>query len=282
MTRRTLLAGLAAAPRRPIGIGFTLYAMKSLGVVEALGACAEIGYDGVELCLLDGYPRVEPREVKAALKQHRLGVAGMMDLFSLLASDEAQRVQLERIRRAAELARQLGVNPVLETVLGGRPAEWEAVRGKMAERLREWARVAEAARITIAIKAHVGGAVHLPEHVLWLLEQAPSPRIRAAYDYSHFQLAGLGLGESLEALIRQTAFIHVKDGRGVPAKFEFLLPGEGTIDYVDYFRRLRALRYRGMVVVEVSAQIHRRPEYDPVAAARQSYRVLATAMEKAA
>jgi inosose dehydratase len=129
----------------------------------------------------------------------------------------------------------------------------------------------------VAIKAHVGGAAHRPEHIVWLMDQARSPRIRAAYDYSHFQLAGLGLAESLQALIGRTAFIHVKDGRGTPDKFEFLLPGEGTIDYKDYFRRLRALPYRGVVVVEVSAQIHRRAGYDAAAAARQSYAALAAA-----
>ena len=77
-------------------------------------------------------------------------------------------------------------------------------------------------------------------------------------------------------------FIHVKDTEHAQGKRSFLLPGEGTIDYVEYFKLLAASKYRGDVVVEVSGQVFGKPGYDPLAAARKCYNHLAAAMQKLA
>lgn len=120
-----------------------------------------------------------------------------------------------------------------------------------------------------------------PERLLWLLEQVKSPAVQVAYDYSHFELQGIGLEESLKALLPRTRFIHVKDAAGDARQFRFLLPGEGKTDYVKYFTLLRTLGYRGPVCVEVSGQLSNKPGYDPVAAARKSHATLVAALAKA-
>ncbi|WP_397384422.1 sugar phosphate isomerase/epimerase family protein, partial [Prosthecobacter sp.] len=131
------------------------------------------------------------------------------------------------------------------------------------------------------IKAHVGSAVNSPERLLWLLEQVKSPAIQVTYDYSHFELQGIDMEESMKLLLPRTKFIHVKDAAGDAAKFQFLLPGEGKTDYVKYFTALKQHGYQGPVVVEVSGQIFSKPGYEPVAAAKKCYAVLAGALAKA-
>jgi inosose dehydratase len=208
-----------------------------------------------------------------------------MENLPLLADDKAD-ANRERLARAAEIAAALSPQkPLVETVLGGRPAEWASVKEKMVERLATWAEVMARAKVVLAIKAHVGNACHLPEQLLWLLKQVDSPWLRAAYDYSHFQLRGLALRETLQSLLPQTAFIHVKDATGDAAKFRFLLPGAGQdrdqTDYEAYIRQLAGSPYRGDVVVEVSGQIHSQADYDPLAAARQCYQRLSHAFAAA-
>lgn len=280
-----------AKPPASFGLGFSLYGMKDLPLEDALKTCAEIGYDNVELCLLEGYP-TEPKVLSAldrqrlreSLKSRKLRVSGLMENFTLLADDAKHAQQLERIKAAAELAHTLSPEAPapLETVLGGKPAEWEQVKEKMATQLRAWAETAAAAKIIIAVKAHVMSAVQTPERLQWLLREANSPAIRFAYDYSHFQLQNLALDSTVSALIPTTVFVHVKDGRmNAAGKVEFLLPGEGTTDYGALFSQLQKFGYRGDVVVEVSGQIFRQAGYDPRAAAEKSFAALTAGLEKA-
>jgi inosose dehydratase len=272
------------AAENKLELGFSLYGMKSLPLAEALRTCAEIGYKNVELPLNPGFPTElaaltdeKRRGLRELLAKNHLSVSALMLNLSLAATDAQHADNLERITAAGQLAHELSPEkpPLLETVLGGKPAEWEALKDRMAERLRDWARAATDAKTAVALKAHVGSAVNSPERLLWLLGQVNSAAIVVGYDYSHFELAGLALADTLRALLPQTRFIHVKDTTGDSAKFQFLLPGQGRTDYGAYFTLLRELGYRGPIVVEVSAQVFNKAGYDPVQAARESYAALA-------
>jgi inosose dehydratase len=206
-----------------------------------------------------------------------------MENVSPLGEASARATVLERLKRACELSRDLNPDspPPIETVLGGKPAEWEAVRDQMVTRLADWAKVAEAAKVPILLKPHVGGALHTPQGAVWLMEQLKSDWLKLAYDYSHFELQKIPLAESLDAMLPHSRFIHIKDTSGTAEKFQFLLPGDGQTDYGAYFKRLSNSEYMGPIVVEVSGQLHTRPDYDPVAAAKHSYAKIAPLLEKA-
>ncbi|MBI5802578.1 MAG: sugar phosphate isomerase/epimerase [Verrucomicrobia bacterium] len=291
----TAIAALASSvqaavhPRR-VGLGFSLYGMKTLPVEQALRVCAETGFHDVEFALNPGYltePKLlspaQRKEIRALLSSLGLRLTALMDNLSLLIDEPAHAKNLERIQSAAELAHALAPDapPLLETVMGGKPADWDKVKSQMAARLADWAKAAAAAKITLCIKPHVSGAAHLPEHALWLLDQVKHPAVKLAYDFSHYQLRGVELGKSLDALLPHTAFIHVKDSVGELGKFQFVLPGEGKIDYTDYFRRLKAANWHGSVCVEVSGQVFGKPGYDPIAAAKKSHAALAPAFKSA-
>ena len=280
----------AAAPGRRVGLGFSLYGMKTLPVEQAIRVCAETGFHDVEFALNPGYltePKLlspaQRKEIRTQLGSLGLRLTSLMDNLHLTADEPTHATNLERIKSAAQLAHDLAPDapPLLETVMGGRPADWDKVKAQMAKRLADWAKAAAAAKITLCIKPHVGGAAHLPEHALWLLDQVKHPSVKLAYDFSHYQLRGLDLGKSLAALLPHTAFIHVKDAIGDAAKFQFALPGEGTIDYADYFRRLKAANWQGSVCVEVSGQIFGKPGYDPIAAAKKCHAALSPAFKSA-
>jgi len=273
-----------------LGLGFSLYGMKSLEPVEALRSIRETGYDCVELPVMADWPADAARwpgpprrAFRDALAERRLRLSALMENLPLVGPAVNLAKHAERLKFAFDLSRELVPDspPPVETILGGNPSRWDMDKLELAERLGEWAKIAAAHQVTIAIKPHVSGAMHRPEHAVWLLEQVASPWIRAAFDYSHYQLQEIPLHDAVRQLARHSVFAHVKEGRGMPGKFQFLLPGEGTIDYVALLKGLMKNGYRGDVVVEVSGQIHAKPDYDPIAAARQSYQALAPAFERA-
>ena len=272
LSRRELLAAGAAlsltprlrAAARPRALGFSLYGMKDWRLGDAMEVCGRLGYEAIELCLLPGFPTDPERfagpdrqQLRFQLTDLDLGLAGLMENLRLTVDDAQHAANLERLRRAAELAHELvpAAPPPIETVMGGKPEQWDALRESMAERLNDWAKLARQLDVTIAIKPHVGSAAHRPEHALWLMDQVGSSHIRAAYDFSHYRLQGLDMAATLDALLPKTVFVHVKDAAGQPGQVEFLLPGQGDIDYVQLFQLLAKGGYEGPVVVEGRSSI---------------------------
>src|SRR3954454_10811660 len=162
-------AQLPAAAAPAPTLGFSLYGMKTVPLAEALKACAQIGYRHVELALNAGWP-TEPKilsadarkDLRRQLDSLHLGVSALMLNMSLAVDDAGMAKSGDSIKEAAQLAHDLFPEkpPLIETVLGGKPAEWDQLKDRMAAHLKSWAATAESADIVIAIKAHVGSAVN--------------------------------------------------------------------------------------------------------------------------
>jgi len=290
LTAARVLPGSQLVAKRPtIGLGFSLYGMKSLAVTKAIDICADIGYDCIELPVQQGWPTDSlnlsetPEKIRGKLASRRVRLSALMENLHAAVDDQRHQSNLARLEAAGKLGHQLSPDtpPVVETILGGQPAEWDKIKMRMAERLQDWAEVAMATRTVIAIKAHVGGAMHLPEHPVWLMNQVNSPWIKCAYDYSHFELREVDMADSVKTLIPHSVFVHIKDSRGDAGHVQFLLPGDGDIDYVRLLNLIEGAGYRGDIFVEVSGQIHGQPGYDPVAAAKHCHTNLVPAFEKA-
>jgi inosose dehydratase len=293
LTRREWLAaatapllGAAAPPAPRFPFGFSLYGMKTLPLADALKVCKDCGYDGVELALMPGY-HADPAKLSAGdrtdlrkrLADAALAPLGLMENLPALGDDAAHKSNLGRLKAAVELANALSPKnpPPVETILGGKPADWDQVKDRLAARLADWAAVGKSAKTVVAVKPHVSNALHTPAAAAWLVKQVDSPWLRLAFDYSHFQLRGVKLADAISELVPLSAFAHVKDAKGAAEKFEFVLPGEGDTDYREYARRLADAKYAGPVVVEVSGQVSGKPGYDPAAAAKACYKSLAPA-----
>ncbi|MDZ4688410.1 MAG: sugar phosphate isomerase/epimerase [Planctomycetaceae bacterium] len=300
-TRRQFLslaagaAGLAAlpatsraAPTKSLSLGFSLYGMKTLPIDRALAECSRIGYRNVELSLIAGFP-TEPAKLTPAvranvcqqIKTSGLGVSSLLVNLNLTSDEKGHAALIDMLRTSAIFAAEIDPKnpPIIQTVLGGKPAEWEEKKALMLARLHEWNAIAREHGVIVAIKAHVSSAVNTPDRLLWLFREAAASHLAIAYDYSHFALAHLSLEETLRPLAPYTRFVHVKDARWEGDQVRFLLPGEGQTDFKKYFRLLREFGYEGPLVVEVSSQIFNRPGYDPIAAAEKSYAVLAQALK---
>ncbi len=290
--RSALAAPLALAAKTgtTIGLGMGTYGMKTMSTNAALRAIAETGYDGVELALMPGYA-TEPKLLSAGDRQtvrrqlSDLGLAlpSLLESLPITGKAEKRATNIERLKQAMGLAHDLAPSkpPVVETILGYKTSEWDAVKDGMVDELKDWAKLAESNKITICFKPHAGQAVHTPERALWLVHAVNSLNFRIIYDYSHFSLEGVSLEGSMKECLPYAPFIHIKDAAGTPDKHDYLLPGDGKTDYVHYFKLLKENGYHGFVVVEISSMVFSKPGYQPLPAVRLCYERMAPAFVKA-
>ena len=273
-------------------LGYSTWGMPKVPVDEALAHLAALGFDGVELTVIPGYTTelskldaVERRRIRQLLQKHHLMLPAIAAHSSLLSNDkETHAANMARLKGAVDLAVELAqgdIIPAIDTTPGGKPAEWDAVRDLLVERTRELVEYAQARNVTIAMEPHVGAVIDTPEKVLQLLELVDSPYLKVNFDISHFDIVGLTIQDTVAALAPHTAHTHVKDQRGRVPNYEFLIPGEGGFDYLNYLKAMQTHGYDGFITVEVSVMVQRRPDYDPFAAATLSYETLSRAFIEA-
>lgn len=77
-----------------------------------------------------------------------------------------------------------------------------------------------------------------------VVREVNHPQVRFLYDMFHEQIAEGNLIEKLEKHIDVISLIHVAD---VPGRHQ---PGTGEINYMNVYRKLAELNYRGMVAME--------------------------------
>lgn len=279
------------AKKGEIQLGFSLYGTTADVWEARVDQVAKLGFTTVELPLLEGAfaaPETLSPEARAAMVKRieaaGLTVSALMENVKLTATDAVHQKNLERLQRAGEWAATWPADrrPLIETVLGGKPGSWKEVRGEMLGRLADWTKLAKELDVVVCLKPHVGSAVQFPLQLKELVDSAASPHVRSVFDESHFLLQELALDSSLDVVAPLAAMVHLKDARGVPEKFEFLLPGAGSTDYVHLFGGLLRRGFRGPALVEVSAQLFKKPGFDMAAAAEACAKKLLPALKEAA
>jgi sugar phosphate isomerase/epimerase len=281
------LSRIRAESQVQFSLGFSLYGMRSLKLTDAMKACKSIGYDAIELPVLVDWPGdpkvftpIQRKDFRLQLNDLGLLCPALMENLPLDVTPEKHLAQQDRLKRACDLANEIvpGKPPIIETILGGKVGTWDELKNQFRDRLGDWAKIAEKAKIVMGIKPHRFGAMNLPQHATWLMQQLGSTSIRVVYDWSHYEGRGVEQQTTMKELIPKTVFVHVKDAKIQGDKAEFVLPGQGSTDYRQFFQNLRMNRYSGAVCVEVSAMLHSKKGYNPIEAAQQSYEKLKTAM----
>jgi sugar phosphate isomerase/epimerase len=275
-----------------MSLSYSTWGMPEVPIATAVAHCAGLGFDGLELTVCPGWSTEgtavtteQRREIRQLYKDHGLALGGLCANTPMLEDDPAEHAaNIARFRVYLDLAAELqgdGERLGVSTTSGGAFEDWERVKQRLVQQFGELAEYAEQAGVIVSMEPHVATALSQPEQVLWLLEQIDSPAIGIHFDISHFNVQGLDMDEVVAKLAPHSVHTHVKDERGVVPDFEFLIPGEGEMDYPRYLRAMDRAGYDGHIVVEVSKMVQARPDYDPLAAATQSYNVLAAAFTEA-
>lgn len=271
---------------------YSTWGMPLVPIDVAVAHCAGLGFDGLELTVIPGWSTdaagldvAERKRIRRLYDDHEIELCGMSGNTPLLAADASEHAaNMGRLRGYLDLAAELqhpGETLIVTTTTGGEGLAWEDAKGALVERFGELAEYATKAGVMIGAEPHVGTALRRPEDVLWLVDQVGSPGLTIHFDISHFNVQGMDMERVVAQLAPHSLHTHVKDERGIAPDHEFLIPGEGEMDYPGYLRAMAKAGYDGHIVVEISIMVQRRPNFDALAAATQSYQVLSAAFEEA-
>ena len=292
-TAASLVGSVTQADKKrdePLTLGMGTYATKVLKTEQAIKLIAETGFDSIELTVNSGWDAAPEnlnadrrKTIASQLKASGLRLTSLMEHTVPSKDENKANANLDRIKRASELATELATHepPVIQTVLGG--GKWTEQRQLFVDRVSKWGEVAAKFGVTVLVKPHRGAAMSTPADGVWLVEKINNKSIGLCYDYSHFIYRDLDLVETIQQAAPYTGHIAIKDTVKRPdGGFQFVLPGEaGTIDYVTLLQTFYDNGYRGDVCCEVSGMVWSKPDYDPVAAVKTCYANVSKVFDKA-
>ena len=273
-------------------LGYSTWGMPTVPIDTAITHVSGLGFDGIELTIIPRFTTelstldsAERKRIATLLKQHNLALPAIAAHSSLLDTDpDAHAKNMWRLKGGVDLAIDLAQGDeiaAVNTTPGGKPEDWDTNKEFLVERVGELVEYGASKGVTIAMEPHIGAIIDTPEKVLELLELVNSPYLKVNFDISHFDIVGIPTEETVSALAPVSIHTHVKDQKGLAPDFEFLIPGEGPFDYVEYLKLMEAHGYDGFITAEVSFMVQARENYDPLAAATLSYQTLSKAFVEA-
>lgn len=269
-------------------LGYSTWGMPTVPIDTAITHVSKLGFDGIELTIIPRFTTelstldtAERKRIATLLKQHNLALPAIAAHSSLLDTDsDAHEKNMWRLKGGVDLAIDLAQGDeiaAVNTTPGGKPEDWDTNKEFLVDRVGELVEYGASQGVTIAMEPHIGAIIDTPEKVLELLELVNSPYLKVNFDISHFDIVGIPTEETVSALAPVSIHTHVKDQKGLAPDFEFLIPGEGPFDYVEYLKLMETHGYDGFITAEVSFMVQARENYDPLAAATLSYETLSKA-----
>ncbi len=219
---------------------------------EALSLVSRCGYEFVELAAITGMkahvnPGDDPARIRDALTQNNLTATAM----------EAATLDRERLRGLFKLAGQIGV-PIVNIGSGGATGDEESTKAAI-NLVREIAKDASDAGVTLAVKPHVGQAIYNAETGLRLMHEVrdslPKGAIGLNFDPSHLARADEDPAEVAPRWGELIVTSHFRDCPvrvpGPPGTPQQQVPGRGALDLPAILKSLQSIGYAGPVNLEI-------------------------------
>jgi sugar phosphate isomerase/epimerase len=276
--------------------GYNTWSMPTVDIDTTVKHLARLGFDSMEMTICPGWRTdaafvgpVERKRIKKLIRDHGIVLTGCSGNTPMLVDADTWAINrrtlegyLDFVADMQEPGRRLYMSTTSGLPAGGDPVTaWEGCKNRLVDRFGELAAYAAKRGVTQHLEPHVMTAVRRAEDVLWLLGQVHSDALRISLDISHFEVQGIDYHAVVRALAKVTGGVEVKDEVGIYPNFDWLIPGEGEMDYAGFLRALADAGYDGGVAVEISKLRQVKPGYDPLTAAEQSYRVMAAGFAKA-
>jgi sugar phosphate isomerase/epimerase len=244
--------GLAIASERALPSAFVVFRDK---LATSVRKVAQLGYDGVELALLDS-SQVDLPEIKSLLREYRLElpVISTGQVFAdaklwLTHADAAIRQKtIERLKSLVDLASEFGAMVNIGRVRGPLDAEDpRASEERFIEAIRKCGDYGRQRGVKILLEPVNRYEINFINSVLdgvEMLKKIGHPQIFLMPDVFHMNIEDASIGGSLKAAKDAVAYIHFADSNR-------WAPGDGHLDFPGIITALNEISYEGFVTLEI-------------------------------
>jgi hydroxypyruvate isomerase len=229
-----------------------MWALKKWGSFEEnLERVAQAGYGHVELVgEFAAWSGEDWRRILARMQALKITVDATSGIKAGFADPAGGDAFIAQLKGFLPTVQRLGCGQII--LLSGKRIEGAAPgeqRAASIEALKRGAEILTAAGVTGVIEPidrlenpsiYLDGVTEAFE----IVRAVGSSKVKVLYDLYHEQRGMGNLIEKLEKNIDEVWLIHVAD---VPGRLE---PGTGEVNYINVYRRLAELHYRGVIAME--------------------------------
>jgi sugar phosphate isomerase/epimerase len=127
--------------------------------------------------------------------------------------------------------------------------EWQRVWDALVVSCRACADIAAGYGKTVIMEPRVGEVICSVDSLLRLIEHVGRPNFQANFDTGHFSAQRENVPLALKKLEGKFANIHISDND--PVNTNHLPIGDGCIDWLEFFRVLKAMNYTGYLGLDL-------------------------------
>lgn len=251
-------------------IGCSTLACPSWTLEQAAAEASRLGYQGLELRLVDGelvrpdLSRAARERIRRVLREADLALIALDTSIRLLGEHSEASVGAD-MQAFLELSADLGA-PLVRVFGGAAPEGTEASAAveRAARVLAQAAKEAERLHLRVGLETH--DAFSAVRTVASVLSAVPSPRIGAIWDLLHTNRMGDTPYAVWQQLGSRILDVHVKDARRlVDDRWQLVLLGEGDVPVRECLEVLVDGGYQGPLVLEWEKHWHPEIEEPEVA-----------------
>jgi len=244
--------GLAIASEKALPSAFVVFRDK---LAKSIQKVAKLGYDGVELALLDS-SQVNLPEIKALLTEYHLELpvisTGQVFADAKLWLTHPDRIirgkTVERLKSLIDLASEFGAMVNIGRVRGPLdPQDPKTSEERFIEGIRACGDYGKRRGVRIILEPVNRYEINFINSVLEgveILKKIRHDQILLMPDLFHMNIEDASIYDSLKAAKDVTAYIHFADSNR-------WAPGDGHLDFPGIIGRLKKLGYGGFATLEI-------------------------------
>jgi len=231
--------------------GFRTGGFAGWKIKDILKKLAEIGFDGVELCLEsadmrpENFTQSQADDLKAFMDDIGLEVASV----SYHADVESPEERRANTAKAVEIAAWMGTNVLIINAERTREGQKEQQWQELSAILKDWTKIAEKLGVNIAVEPEPLLVVDDTDDMIRLMNEVGSPNLKVNLDIGHAYITDPDLNDSIKRLGDSIVHAHIEDIKD--KVHNHLELGQGDIDLASMDAAFKEIGYDGYYVVDL-------------------------------